>query len=355
MTGKPIRTVVLMQALFCFSHPFALGGTGVVTFEADGVYPEALGFERTTFCEPERWFDAGWFFQHVDAPGPCGNGPGGDSDGYTFPIDFLIGSPTFFLEWRSMSDGDSSKFGGGTPSSMVAGGLGTADYSFLIASDQIKFTQDAFVVVLFIDIAPDVPHTYRLELYDVDSYTIYIDGAEVHTGVPGAAFPGLAPVIQWRTKSWTLENTTQWDYIRFGVIPIDGSGDYDSDGVVDEGDLYFFAECAGHSGEGIDAGPGCRFADFDFDTDVDCDDWLVFESLCGCSFGSDGDVDENGAVDFDDILCVLNGFAGNFDVCPFDAVDIVPCNGNAVIDFDDILAALEAFAGNPPCPNPCAP
>lgn len=60
----------------------------------------------------------------------------------------------------------------------------------------------------------------------------------------------------------------------------------------------------------------------------------------------------NGVVDFDDILCILNGFANEED-CP--AGDIIgsvfecpPGNTNG-IDFDDILFALDAFAGNPAC------
>ena len=64
----------------------------------------------------------------------------------------------------------------------------------------------------------------------------------------------------------------------------------------------------------------------------------------------------NGIVDFDDILCVLNGFA-NIEDCPDG--DIVglgntcpPFTPNG-IDFDDVLADLDAFAGNPLCPDAC--
>ena len=63
-----------------------------------------------------------------------------------------------------------------------------------------------------------------------------------------------------------------------------------------------------------------------------------------------GDVNGDGIVDFDDILCVLNGFAGDFSVCSFEDVDIDPCGGNGTVDFDDILAVLNAFGG---APDPC--
>ena len=60
----------------------------------------------------------------------------------------------------------------------------------------------------------------------------------------------------------------------------------------------------------------------------------------------------NGTIDFDDVLCVLNGFANAADCPPADIIGFVgacpPENTNG-IDFDDILSALDAFAGNPAC------
>ncbi len=67
------------------------------------------------------------------------------------------------------------------------------------------------------------------------------------------------------------------------MIPLDGSGDYDSDAEVTLDDFYFFHECLSNrrpginGGPGNDAGPGCRFADFDFDTDVDLLDIAAFQ------------------------------------------------------------------------------
>jgi len=37
------------------------------------------------------------------------------------------------------------------------------------------------------------------------------------------------------------------------------------------------------SGPDTDAGPGCRFADFDADTDVDLDDFAAFTELFAAS------------------------------------------------------------------------
>ncbi|NOT02303.1 MAG: hypothetical protein HOP29_16980 [Phycisphaerales bacterium] len=64
-----------------------------------------------------------------------------------------------------------------------------------------------------------------------------------------------------------------------------------------------------------------------------------------------GDANRDGTVDVFDILCVLDAFAGNFTECPFDAVDLYPCepDGFDSVDIFDILAVLDAFAGADLC------
>ncbi|MCH7705353.1 MAG: hypothetical protein IIB61_09580 [Planctomycetes bacterium] len=70
-----------------------------------------------------------------------------------------------------------------------------------------------------------------------------------------------------------------------------------------------------------------------------------------------GDVDDSGGSDFDDILCVLDAFAGSFANCSLYGVDLRGDVPNGVTDFDDVLAGLNAFGGLPypgidPCPGP---
>lgn len=65
-----------------------------------------------------------------------------------------------------------------------------------------------------------------------------------------------------------------------------------------------------------------------------------------------GDVTRDGKVDLQDILCVLDGFAGDFSNCPLEMVDIAPCEPDGIVDLGDILAALDAFQGNNPCGGP---
>ncbi|MCH8253365.1 MAG: hypothetical protein IID36_13030, partial [Planctomycetes bacterium] len=66
-----------------------------------------------------------------------------------------------------------------------------------------------------------------------------------------------------------------------------------------------------------------------------------------------------GNVDFDDVLCVLDGFAdAYFGACSFFGSDIEGVVTNVTVDFDDILSTLDAFAGadyfaNPTHVDPC--
>jgi len=57
----------------------------------------------------------------------------------------------------------------------------------------------------------------------------------------------------------------------------------------------------------------------------------------------------DGVVDLLDILCVLDGFGGQFTNCPPESVDIAGCQADGTIDVSDILAILDAFAGDNPC------
>ena len=62
-------------------------------------------------------------------------------------------------------------------------------------------------------------------------------------------------------------------------------------------------------------------------------------------------------VNFDDILCALEGFLFPAN-CPCADIRGLPgpneCIGDGVIDFDDILTILNAFTGIYECPGPCS-
>jgi len=69
-----------------------------------------------------------------------------------------------------------------------------------------------------------------------------------------------------------------------------------------------------------------------------------------------GDMSGDGNVDLDDIVSVLDAFAGVFVNITLERADIGPCLPNGSIDLDDIVHVLDAFAGIPyelSCPAVC--
>jgi len=250
----------------------------VVVYECD-TFPEIdSSWVRSPFCDPARWVADGLLHQHVEA---CPTG-GEQKDTYTRNIGEFEGGAAMFFEWSNRSDGSPDQIIATCPSSMVFSNLtpSAVAYHYTIADSQVRFMRDDLTEIVFFDIAPGVMHTYRLEYFDDGagqrSDIFYIDGQVVHSGAPGGPFPISNAVVQWRAKYNQTPSTTKWDYLRYGILPQAASGDFDSNGQVDDLDLYYFEECLGHSGPSVRAGPGCRWADFNADTDVDCNDWQSF-------------------------------------------------------------------------------
>jgi len=94
----------------------------------------------------------------------------------------------------------------------------------------------------------------------------------------------------------------------------------------------------------VDDGISCDDGDFCTVSDV-CTD-----ATCSGPRRRYGDVNLDGVIDLDDILCTLDAFAF-WPACP--GADLMPCAGNGVIDLDDVLAQLDAFGGEFACPPPC--
>jgi len=236
------------------------------------------------YCSPQTWNDQGWYHQALDSDA-CPPGPGG-RDSYRRSLEPLNGLAEFFLEFRLHTDGDRSEIPGGAPTVVAMGNFFGVNYHVTVARDLVQFLRDADLPIWFIEIEPGVPHTYRIEL-NADRYSFYIDAYLIDEGVAEGPFPAHDSVITWRGRSWYLPCHNAWDYIRYGVIPVDASGDYDSDGAVTLDDFYFFHECLTNVRPGInggpenDAGPGCRFADFDSDGDTDLLDFAAFQNCFG--------------------------------------------------------------------------
>ena len=170
-------------------------------------FPEEQGWEvLSQYCEPDTWLDNGWYFQHVE-PG-CGGPPGGAEDGYTRSFEDFAGEDEFFIEWRVQTDGDRSEIDGVAPASLSAAGFAGILYHFTIAADQVRFLRDARFPIVWVDIEPDSPHTYRLELFGEDLYIWYIDGKVVDSGTPEGAYPDAFSSMNWLARSWASSRSS---------------------------------------------------------------------------------------------------------------------------------------------------
>ena len=276
---KNIHTsnIVTWLVLSAASIP-ALAQVYTSEFFAD---PVSEGWDSIQKICAETWVDDGLYFQQFDFL-TCSLESEAGQDAYFRSITEFDGEPQFFLEFRVQTGGDRSEIPRGAPVAVAMGNFGGISYNTTVSRDQVKFLRDIDLPILFIEIEPGVSHTYRIELYP-EWYVFYIDGDITDEGVPEGPFPAHDPRITWLGRWWNLPGENAWDYIRFGVIPEDGSGDYDSDTAVTLDDFYFIHECLTNQrlgikgGPGHDSGPGCRFADFDFDDDVDLLDFAEFQ------------------------------------------------------------------------------
>jgi hypothetical protein len=233
-------------------------------------------------CAPQTWNYEGWYHQRfdLDACPPLSWG----RDIYRRSLEALNGQAQFFTEFRLRTNGDRSEIPYGGPTLLALGNDGGVLYHITVSRDLVKFLRDVDLPIGYIEIEPDIPHVIRLEL-SVDWYAFYIDGELIDEGVSEGPFPASNPRISCQGNARYLPCENAWDYIRVGRIPDDASGDYDSDAVITASDFYFFHECLTNQRPGInggpdlDAGPGCRFADFDSDSDVDLLDFAEFQNL----------------------------------------------------------------------------
>ena len=179
----------------------------------------------------------------------------------------------FFVEWRVESTADAAELPWGGGAILSCWSNGGVNYKCQVTRDEVEIWRDNLLPILFLAIDPGVAHVYRLELVGSESYTWFIDGEIVDSGIPEGAYPSFNPNMNFRTKAAWSGSMSRWDYIRYGTIPADAGGDFDSDGDVDDEDLYFFQDCL----LGPDAdGPGCRWADMNGDGNADGADIRLF-------------------------------------------------------------------------------
>lgn len=258
----------MLQAVMCFLIGLALQPRSNVVHYEGTVFPEVDGWERVQFLECERLVSDGWLTQECElggAPGPIG-----ETDFYRRALGEYEGESAFFIEWRVRTDVPSELFDeSGIASVLSASGISGVNYHFTITRDLVRLIRDNLLPIVLVEVSAGKPHVYRLELATNMQYCWYIDGEKVDEGAPEGSYPSSGSFLIWGARHNVYENVSSWDYIRFGVTPEDASGDFDSDGTITLFDAYFFHECASNGGPDTRAGPGCRFADFDGDSDVD--------------------------------------------------------------------------------------
>ena len=275
------------RLFICFLFVASSSRATIVSYDADQL-PELVGWSRDQDPFPaDRSLEDGWLVQYAEIiPQKPPLLDISEDDVYRRLIAEFTGTNEFFVEWRLQTDGPREGFPNVSPAALVVSGTSRAFYHFTIANDQARYI-DADLTVRLFDIIPDVPHIYRLELFGTESYRWLIDGQVVFEGIPAGPYPTADSKIVFGARAAGQPITARWDYIRYGVIPEDGSGDYDSDGFATLDDFYFVHECLTNDrpgingGPGNDAGPGCRFADFDFDADTDLFDFAEFQNLFG--------------------------------------------------------------------------
>jgi hypothetical protein len=97
--------------------------------------------------------------------------------------------------------------------------MGSAFYHTTITNGRVRLLRDTDIPLIFVNVEPDVPHTYRIELFGDELYRWLIDGVVVDQGVPEGTYPYDTSVIVWGSRNYEPGITTRWDYIRYGVIP----------------------------------------------------------------------------------------------------------------------------------------
>jgi len=264
---------------------FATAPGQVLVYEGT-VFPEEDGWEQRPAEAPpgDEALENGWFVQRLRLPEGW-PGPTGEGVFYRQEMSHFLGVDRFFVEWRAITDNPPWLIElWQAPTVVSAAGRAASLYHTVMTESAAVLLRDIKIPRVIAPISIENPHSYRVEVFP-DEYIWYIDGAVADSGVPEGLYPDANAFLIWGARREYVDATTAWDFVRAGRIPEDASGDFDSDGFVGLFDFYFAQECLANERLGInggpenDAGPGCRFADFDADADTDLLDFAEFQIM----------------------------------------------------------------------------
>ena len=291
MLLKVLRNRTSRAAYTCL---VALATLAVETAHAQLFLPENV-YEGNVLPEQQHWqlqppgpaegelrVEDGWFIQTVRDDG---QGTSGEYNFHRKELDEFVGTGSFFVEWRAITDNPAWLIDARqAPAGLSLAGQAGVLYRTVLTESASELLRDVLLPRVVVPVTVNEPHIYRVELYP-DEYIWYVDGIVADSGTPEGPYPDQNGFLVWGAGREHVDATTAWDYVRYGEIPPDGSGDWDNNGYSDSVDGYFVRDCLDKDGPGIfggpdqNAGPGCSFADFDGDADVDLFDLAEFQNI----------------------------------------------------------------------------
>ncbi len=185
----------------------------MVSYECDS-FPEEQGWERRDrprLCE--RWLDDGWLYFECESldENPCG----GEDDLYRWELDEWAGVPRFVLEGRIATNGPNSELIAIAPVGLVASGTSGIRFHTTVSRDEVHFIWDG--PSIFVPVAPNKSHTYRVDVYGPYWFEWSIDGIVYDYGSYGRQYPTVDSFIIWGARAACFDSVSAIDFVRFGV------------------------------------------------------------------------------------------------------------------------------------------
>ena len=272
-----MRTVFAMWTVLAV----AISARGDVFSSEFRALPTEEGWELVApACGVSAAIENGHYVQRLDPQG-CPAPPDGAQETYARSTGSFHGAAGQFVEFRVWTSGDGSGVCNQGPIQVKLSLFGGAYWWIDVTSNSAAFRFATVYPSLPFFFPPGAAHTVRLELeWPLDLaqpiFRFFVDDVFLLNGSVGSSWNDFT-LLEWSGTSCQTPIENRWGYIRYGDIPIDGSGDFDSDGLIDQRDYFFFHDCFARRGPGQGDGPGCRFADMDGDTDVDLRDFADFQ------------------------------------------------------------------------------
>jgi hypothetical protein len=202
----------------------------------------------------------------------------GEVDAYRRSVADYVGVERFFVEWVVMADAPNESLPGAAPAVVTASSNACVQYHVTISHDRIRFIRDVNQLpILYFDVAPDVPHRYRLDISNGDWYELSIDGVTVDAGLPECPYPVPSAVVVWGCGYYLHEATCEFQFVRSGELPVESSQDFDTDGVVNLADYFLFHQY--QTAPGVNHHRGWSCGDAESDGDIDLSDFASMQNL----------------------------------------------------------------------------